>query len=280
MSDSGLIAPGFLFSQHSLHTYVHCPQRFLLKYVERLPWPMLEDEDPRGLEQNLARGRTLHQWIARQHLGLDMEPLVAACGDEELQAWWRAYKQFDYDPLPMGLREAELALIVPLGDYRLYARYDYIALAGEPHGEAVIVDWKTLGARPSARTLRERIQTRVYLYTLVTAGHVLTGGAPIDAAQAHMYYWFANFPDDPEDVRYSEQRYRQDRDYIAKLVQEIASTPREGFARSEEVRLCARCAYRGLCERQPPTDASPTLDWLEEEADFDLVLEDVPELEY
>ncbi|NLD74845.1 MAG: PD-(D/E)XK nuclease family protein, partial [Chloroflexi bacterium] len=30
---AGLIAPGHLFSQHSLATFVRCPRRFLLKYV-------------------------------------------------------------------------------------------------------------------------------------------------------------------------------------------------------------------------------------------------------
>ena len=34
-----LIEPGHLFSQHSLRTYQRCPRRFLLRYIDRQPWP-------------------------------------------------------------------------------------------------------------------------------------------------------------------------------------------------------------------------------------------------
>ncbi len=181
--ETGLIPPGYLFSQHSLNTYLRCPRRFLLKYVEHQPWPMPEEQDPLGYEAHLARGRVLHHWLARHHLGLEMEPIVAATPDPNLQAWWRAALHFDRAALPQGLREAELPVVVPLGRYRLYARYDYLAL--DPAGDAVIVDWKTLETRPSAKVLRQRVQTRVYLYTLVAAGHVLTGGAHRPGAGGH-----------------------------------------------------------------------------------------------
>ncbi len=277
MSDPPLIEPTFLFSQHSLNTYLRCPRRFLLKYIDRQPWPMPEDEEPRAYEEHLRRGRVLHQWLARAHLGLEMEAIVAACDDALLQKWWQAAQKFDREELPSGLREAELPVVVPLGDYRLYARYDYLAL--DPEGEAVIVDWKTLEVRPSLDILRTRVQTRVYLYTLVAAGHVFTEGPSIRPERASMLYWFANFPDEPATIRYSSQAYQRDGQALRRLVAEIASLPREAFAMTGDTRLCGRCNYRSLCER----DASPVVpgvDWLDEDVDFSLELDEVQEVEY
>ena len=124
---------------------------------------MPEEEDPREYLEHLARGRIFHQWLARAHLDLAVEPIAAASEDPQLRQWWAAAQQFDRDTLPSWLREAELPVVIPLGDYRLYARYDLVAL--DPGGEAVVVDWKTLAELPSERTLRARMQTRVYLYT-------------------------------------------------------------------------------------------------------------------
>lgn len=271
-----LIEPGHLFSQHSLNTYLRCPRRFLLKYLEQQPWPMPEDDDPRVYQEHLARGTLFHQWLAREHLGLHMESMVAACEDPQLVEWWRAASRFDRDLLPTGLREAELPVVVPLGAYRLYARYDYVAL--DPRGEAVVVDWKTLEVLPPLRTLRERVQTRVYLYTLVAAGHVLTGGVPIDPGRARMTYWFANYPDEPVSVPYSRAAFDRDGRYLTELVEKIAGQPHAAFTPTEHVQLCARCNYRSFCRRGGAEAAGE--DWLDEDIDFGLDLDEVPEVEF
>ncbi len=275
---SDLVRPGHLFSQHSLNTYKRCARRFLLKYVEERPWPTPEEKDPRAYQQHLLRGRIFHEWLERYHLGLDIEPVVAACQDAQLQSWWGAAKDFDRDLLPEDIRKAELPIVIPLGKYRLYARYDYMAL--DVGGDAVIVDWKTLEFRPSRDVLQRRVQTRVYLYTLVSAGQVLTGGTPIDPKRAEMVYWFANYPEQTARISYSRADFARDDVELRRLVNEIANQPPEAFGRTEERRLCARCNYRTLCEREDVTPEATGMDWLDEDIDFDLELEDVPELEY
>jgi RecB family exonuclease len=275
---AGLLKPGFLFSQHSLGTYLRCPRRFLLKYIDRQPWPEAEEQKPRQYEEHLERGRTLHTWLERQHLGLDMEPIVAASGDECLRRWWRAAQAFDRSALPSTVREAELPLVVPLGAYRIYARYDYLAL--DPAGEAVIVDWKTLDTPPASRALRERMQTRVYLYTLVAAGHVLTGGAAVLAERASLLYWFANYPEELSRVAYSAAAYARDGRDLRGLAEKIASQPREAFIRTTNERACGRCNYATLCSREAGQQAEAAEDWLDEDLDFDLDLDDVPEVDY
>jgi hypothetical protein len=275
---SALLADTFLFSQHSLSTYQRCPRRFLLKYVDHQPWPMPEDDDPRQYQEHLARGRVFHQWLARTQLGLDMAPLAAASDDPALQAWWQAAQGFDRAALPQAIQEAELPVVVPLGRYRLYARYDYMAL--DPGGEAVIVDWKTLPSLPSLAVLRQRMQTRVYLYTLVAAGHVLSGGMPIDPTRARMIYWFANFPQERVEIRFSAAEHRQARQGLLRLVEEITGREREEFVLTADVRQCRRCTYRTLCQREESALAGKGEGWLDEDIDFALELEDAPELEY
>ncbi len=300
---SDWIQPGHLFSQHSLNTYLRCQRRFQLTYIERQPWPMPEEEDPRAYQQYLERGTILHHWLVRRHLGIDMEPIVAACEDEELRRWWRAAQEFDDSALPGaeggGVREAELPVVVSLGEYSLYARYDYVAIGSgvgqtrvgdpRPDVDAVILDWKTLERVPSLRVLRQRVQTRVYLYSLVTAGHVLTGGAPLDPERVEMWYWFANYPEETARIAYSRAAYREDEAWLRALVVEIATRPQDAFALTDDHRECRRCHYRTLCDRAakgaPGADALDGEDWLQEEIDLAIDMElsldaDVPALEY
>ena len=86
MTDSPLIRPGHLFSQHSLATFVRCPRRFLLKYIDRQPWPMPENQEPEAYEAQLARGRVFHQWMVRRVRGVPMDGIAAACEDAEFGA--------------------------------------------------------------------------------------------------------------------------------------------------------------------------------------------------
>ena len=273
-----LIEPGHLFSQHSLNTFLRCPRRFLLKYVDHQPWPMPEDDEPEKYQKSLERGRIFHQWLARRHLGIDIEPIVSACADAELQGWWRVAQGFALDELPSAICEAELAIAVPLGDYRLYARFDFVAI--DPGEDAAIVDWKTLVTVPSDRRLRQRVQTRVYLYTLVAAGSVLTGGVPIEPNDARMIYWFANHPTQTATVPYSRQAFQRDARDLESLVMDIVQRRREDMHMTDDRRECTRCNYRSLCRRSGIVESGEEKDWLDEDLDFDLELEDVPELDY
>ena len=278
-ADGGLLSPGHLFSQHSLATFARCARRFLFKYVDRQPWPVPESQDPAGVEAHLLRGRIFHQWMVRRQMGLPMDRMAACCPDPDLARWWAAAERFPRHALPQGLQVAELPVVAPLGEYRLYARYDLVAL--DPGGEAVVVDWKTLEARPHPRTLRERMQTRIYLYTLVALGDVLTGGEPIPPARASMLYWFANHPDEPATVRYSLDEYLEDGAHLVALANRIAHLPREEYLPTDDPLQCARCNYRTLCnDTAAPATGEAGTGWLDEELAFRLDLDEVPELEY
>jgi len=280
------VAPGHLFSQHSLNTYLRCPRRYWLKYVERQPWPAREGAEGEGAsrdKEHLRRGAVFHDWLVRRQLGVPMESVVAACGDPELQRWWYAFEALDLAALPCDIREAELPVVVPVGDYALYARFDLLAV--DRGGRAVIVDWKTLPVMPSLRTLRERVQTRVYLFALVSAGEVLAGER-IAAEDSAMWYWFVENPHELVPVSYDSGTFAADRDWIVGLVDEIAGASRASCLRTDDARQCRRCNYRTLCHREGtsdeavPENAHGLQSWLDEDLADEIDIVNAPALEY
>lgn len=277
-NSQGLLEPGFLFSQHSLNTYAQCPRRFLLRYVDRQPWPMLEGDEPLAYEEHLARGRVFHQWMVRAQLGVPMADITDACEDEHLVRWWRAAQRIDWRTVPGTIRLPELAVVVPVGDYRLYARYDLVAWSQA--AGALILDWKTLPVRLSNEVLSRRVQTLVYLYTLVAGGSVAVGCPPLLPESVAMRYWFAEFPDATADLRYSDVQYAADQAFLTALVAQIAGQPRAAFLATTEQRLCARCNYRGYCHHQDVRAEADPAGWLDEDVDFALDVREAPELDF
>mgnify|MGYP001151313988 CR=1 FL=1 len=269
-----LIPPEYLFSQHSLRTFVRCPRRFLLKYVDRQPWPAPARDDDPAYRAHLEAGRVFHEWIARALLGIPAERHDTAIYPG-LDLWWQTWQGVDLSALPTVSREVELPLVVPLGGHRLYARFDLLAVGDQ--GEAVIVDWKTLERVPSIVVMQQALQTRVYQYALVAAGQVVTGSAPLLPERVRMVYWFADSGAQLE-LGYSAAAHRQNRDYLLALMDRIAGATREEMIRTDDVAQCAGCGYRTLCERETVKAQADSASWLAEDLDFEL--DQVPEVEF
>lgn len=275
--------PAFVFSQHSLGDYLDCPRRFYLKYIARQPWPLIEtppsDMDVMAYRAYLQRGAVLHRWIERYWLGLPT-PDAATLSDEELRTWWVRFQQTDFHDLP-PVRSPELELVAALDEARIYARFDLLALSApeDPETRAVIVDWKTLRGTqpPSFSFLRQRIQTRIYLYTLVTASASLNNGRPLEPEQCTMRYWLANFPQQPwVEIPYSRTDYERDSQFLRDLIAQIRQGRNEtDFPMTSDERQCTFCTYRTLCRRTGTPDAPPP--------DEELLMPDlssVPDVEY
>ncbi len=266
---AGMIDPTFVFSQRSLSDFQDCPRRFYLRYIARLAWPVSPafGLDAARHEAHLRRGATLHRWIERYWLGIPaqspaaVQPLTVAEEQTELLTWWRRFLDTDFSGLPPQ-RLPELSLVAALGRFRLAARFDLLAI--EDGGRAVIVDWKTSRSRAllDAEAMRRRLQTRVYLYTLATAGAAYYGGAPIDPAQCQLRYWLASFPAQPWiEIPYSAAEYQADCEQLLDLAGDAARrSGEEQFPRTDDERYCARCAYRVLCRRDGALDAMPQSD--------------------
>lgn len=251
------LPPGFAFTQTALRAYQECPYRFRLRYLEGVPWSALP-LDP-AAEPAIERGRLFHE-LARQHfLGLDVADQAEALG-EVGRAWWPSLRDGHPDLAAYPRRFPEAGLSVPLGAYRLAARYDLLAVAA---GRALIVDWKT-GADLRPATLRSDIQTRVYLYVLAVGGATYHAGRPLPAQELGLLYWH---PRGPQQVHcgYSPAQQAADGALLAALVGEIAARRPEELLPTADQRACALCAYATLCGTGPGSaaewEAEEPRDW-------------------
>jgi hypothetical protein len=239
----------FEFSQSSLQDFIDCRRRFQLRYLQRVAWPAVQAEPARENERHIQRGERFHRLAQQYLLGVPEEKLTRmaeADEDENLRRWWQNF----LDEIPAGLdgtRFVEVALEVPLGPFRLVAKYDLVLL--RPDGRAVIYDWKTSTSRPSRAWLLERLQTRVYPYLLVQAGASLHPGMRVEPEQVTMIYWFTEPGQQSETLAYDTTRCGSDAEYLLELVSQIRALRPQEYTQSESEKACGYCVYRSLCRR-------------------------------
>lgn len=207
-------------------------------------WPAVETEPTQDYERHQQEGSLFHRMVQQNIIGIPTEKLAVMAQSDNLSKWWDAYIQ--HAPNLDGYTLfAEYTLSAPLGDHRIVAKYDLIAI--KPGEKAIIYDWKTYRKRPKNDYLAVRWQTRLYSALLERAGNHLNAGAPILPEQIEMVYWFANYPTEPARFSYSKAKSQRDWGLIAKTIAEIDAE--KDFGMSEEERPCKFCAYRSYCDR-------------------------------
>lgn len=238
------LPPGFAFSQSSLQDYIDCPRRFQLRYIEQLQWPAVETEPALENERRQQEGKLFHRLVQQHLIGLPADKLATLASSPDLHRWWDNYLAH-----PIALygyaQYTELTLSAPLGDFRLLAKYDLVAI--KPGSEALIYDWKTYAKRPRDERMATRWQTRVYKALLVQAGAHLNGSTPFTPEQVSMTYWYSDYPTEPARFPYTASQFKRDWDALIKMVDEIATA--NEFPNSDNEQKCAYCVYRSYCER-------------------------------
>ncbi len=273
------LPPSFAFSQASLQDYADCPRRFQLRYLERLVYPAAEAEPALENERRMKEGQAFHRLAQQFLLGIPLEKLTPLANTPDLARWWRHFSASQDIAALQALqaRYAELTLSAPLGDNRLTAKYDLIALTDD--GRLLIYDWKTYRRRPRNEWLAVRWQTRVYRALLVVAGSQLNGGRPIVPEGCEMVYWFADFPEDPARFPYTTSQFQRDWNALTRLVDEIRSA--SSYPQTEDRRMCAYCPYRSYCARGVQAgDVDLAEAEMETEALFDVDFEQIGEIAF
>ena len=265
-------------SQSCLQDYLDCPRRFQLRYIERLSYPAIEAEPALENEKHILEGEYFHRLAQQYWIGIPGGQVAKLANTPNLQKWWEnflAAKELQrLKDLP-GL-SPEATLSAPLGNFRLLAKYDLIAVRD---GKATIYDWKTYRKRPRNEFLAPRMQTRVYRALLAHAGAHLNGNKPIEPEQIEMVYWFADFPDDPARFPYTSAQYNRDWDMLLKLSENIRNA--SSYPLTDDRQKCGFCPYRSYCERGV---RAGTMDQAEAEMEadelFDLNFEQVGEIAF
>ena len=271
------LAHNFTFSQASLQDYVDCPRRFQLRYVLDVRWPAVHDGPIVEWEQKARQGAVFHRLVHQHTAGIPAEVLGNVAGGGEVGSWWQAYLDAPPRDLPVTERHSEVRLSMRLGDHRLIARYDLLAI--EPGNRAVIVDWKTGQKRPTRAWLEKRLQTQVYRHVLVRAGAHWNDGRPFSPEQVELVYWFANYAVQVERFPYDDAQHELVERQLTATIAEIVQLDRAQWPLTTDLRRCKYCPYRTLCDREVAEGV--TEDEPENEADpFDLVLEQIAEIEF
>ncbi len=267
----------FQFSQSNLQDYVECPRRFELRYIQGLRWPAAEAEPIAEHERHMRQGQVFHHMIHQHQIGIPAATLTPLATDPDLRSWWQNYLDTDLlETLPAN-REPEVMLSASLGNHRLLAKYDLLAIDNE---RAVIVDWKTSRRVPSSEKLAQRLQTIVYRYLLVEAGAVFNDGVPINPEQVEMIYWFAAEPNTTVRFSYDSVTHQTAAEYLHGLAAEIEA--RSVFDLTTDTHKCHFCTYRSLCERGTRAGAFESLDADEDAVteDFDFDFDQIAEVEF
>jgi len=246
-----------ILSQSSLQDYVDCARRFKLRYLDRLSYPAVESEPTLENEKHLQEGEYFHRLVQQYLIGIPADQIAKLANTLNLQRWWENFLAAPDLRGLNALRQAsgvlredlggpypEVTLSAPLGNYRLLAKYDLIAIEND---RVLIYDWKTYRKRPRSEWLSARMQTRVYRALLVKAGAHLNNGKPLEPEQIEMIYWFADFPNEPAHFPYTSAQFKRDWDMLDKLADEIASA--SDYPLTDDRQKCAYCTYRSYCER-------------------------------
>jgi CRISPR/Cas system-associated exonuclease Cas4 (RecB family) len=266
----------FTFSQSSLQDYADCARRFQLRYLEQLSWPAVETEPVVDNERRQQEGQLFHRLVQQHQLGLPADKLARLANTPDLERWWKNYLSTDFN-INGYAKYTELSLSAPLGEHRLLAKYDLVAV--KPGERAIIFDWKTSLKRPRDEWMAARWQTRVYRAMLVQASAHLNDGQPFAPQQVEMVYWYADFPSEPARFKYTTAQFKRDWSAIEKVAKEIASS--EEFPLTDDIKTCRFCVYRSYCDRGTQAGA---LDEAEAESQaesaFDVNFEQIGEIEF
>jgi CRISPR/Cas system-associated exonuclease Cas4 (RecB family) len=234
----------FTFSQSSLQDYVDCPRRFQLRYIEQLHWPAVETEPVLENERRRQEGQLFHRLVQQHLIGLPAEVLSRQANTPDLSRWWENYLHNNFN-LADYTKFTELTLAAPIGEHRLMAKYDLVAV--RPGDRALIFDWKTYHKRPQDEWMAARLQTRVYRALLAQAGAYLNAGKPFEPEHVEMIYWYADYPSEPARFPYTLTQYKRDWDALTGLIKEIHN--HQHFPLTEDEKKCAYCPYRSYCNR-------------------------------
>jgi hypothetical protein len=277
-------------SQSSLQDYVDCARRFRLRYLDRLAYPAVESEPALENELHQREGEYFHRLVQQYLIGVPGEEVGRLANTDTLKRWWGNFRGAKNISVPGNMTGIypEATLSAPLGQFRLLAKFDLIAIRDN---SATIYDWKTYRKRPRNEWLSAKMQTRVYRALLAHAGAHLYSGQSFKPEQIDMVYWFAEFPDDPARFTYTSAQYKRDWDLLTKLADEIHTALRHSlrsqdsassyFPLTDDRTKCLYCPYRSYCDRGVRAgDVDQAEAELEAEELFDVNYEQIGEIAF
>lgn len=242
----------FRFSQNNLQDYVDCPRRFELKYLLKQDWPAVVSEPFLEFELHQQMGKDFHTLVQRHLAGIPENILSNSLTNSILEKWWKNYLDF-IKQFQINHCKAEQTFSIPFEAYRITAKYDCI-ITGK--NQVVIIDWKTTRFRLQGQILREKMQSLVYPFVFYESRKKVYSPNKIQ-----LIYWFPEFPENPEQLFYSEEEHTKIKTQLLAIIQEIESTKLGNFFLTNQMKICQFCVYRSLCNRGLRAGTPTGNDW-------------------
>lgn len=268
-----IVPAPFLFSQSSLQDYTDCPRRFELRYIDQVLWPAVETAPVLENERRQIEGQIFHRMVQQYFIGLPVEKVTPFASSENLIRWWENFLA-QQPEFPEHKIFTELTLSTPIGRHRLIAKFDLLAVKAGEH--AVIYDWKTYRNKPKRNWMLDRLQTKVYLSLILRAGQSVNNGVTIKPDQAEMVYWFSEYPDSSETIKFDQLHFDPIWINLENRVSEIDA--RQSFPMTENEKQCSYCVYRSYCERGVSAGEGDDIDAVDPITDIDF--DQIQEIEF
>jgi hypothetical protein len=206
-------------------------------------------------------------------MGLPEEKISLLASTENLRRWWGNFiahgpKLSKARLFPEFLQGSQISA------HRIVAKYDLVLV--DPDGSLAIYDWKTYRNRPRRGWMADRVQTQVYLSLLHRTRDEFGKTTQTAPGALKMIYWYAEFPDQPEEFSEHDFDLSQSWSGLEQLVNEINA--RQSFPMTEEERRCSWCVYRSFCERGSIAGDGKVLEDIQTFEDFNL--DQIQEIEF
>jgi CRISPR/Cas system-associated exonuclease Cas4 (RecB family) len=265
-------------SQSALQDYDDCRRRYYYRYVLHQSWPADVAQPAREFEKLIKNGKDFHTIVHQYFSGIPRDLLEKRNALQgELEKWWDNFLMLHIVPGSYGLYPEKL-LSTRIAETKLVAKYDLLSVNRD--GELTIYDWKTTKRKPDLKELINRWQTRLYLFTAAMSGGILLDGDAIEPENCRLIYWFANFPSEPIEIKYSNENFEEDRIEIRGIIEDIQS--RRGidlFDLTVDEQHCKYCVYRSLCERGQFAGLHPDFEY-DASIEFSLDFDQIEEIEF
>ncbi len=236
----------FIFSSHNMQEFLDCERRFELKYLLKQSWPAPQSEPVLEVEKRIRIGREFHFMIHQYLSGISLSDLLHMNIEPELKRWLGQFEAF-YGNYSFIDHYSEHSITSPFMDYFLTAVYDFIGLA--ENSKLIIADWKTSHLPPRKERIEKTVQSFLYQYLAFENRQQLFGHTDIGFGDIEMIFWNSIHPNDIVTLPYSEKQHEKNQESLIQIIEKIISLPMGKFSKTDNLKKCAYCQYRSLCQR-------------------------------
>lgn len=265
-----------VYSAKSIQDFLDCPRRFELKYLLQQSWPAPITQPVLQFEHHVKLGNEFHHLVHQYLSGIQLDLIKNNSSSDEVILWIQEFQTF-FSQFKISQHFSELPLVMPFEGVYFNAVIDFVGL--EMNGGILIADWKTSAFPQNKNRLIHSIQSILYPFIVFECRKGLFPDWHGNPDDIEMLYWFADHPGNVITIKYSQAQHNDNRIYLHDMIEKIQAKSPRNFKKTDELKKCAYCQYRSLCERKieigdiKGMDDEIDIDILSSEMDFEESIE-------